>query len=469
MTAKTKSQGALLAVLFFGVLMGALDIAIVAPALHPIQTEFGITPRLTAWVFSIYLLFSLVGTPMMAKLADLHGRRLVYIADIVLFAAGSLVVIAGGLTGQFWLFLTGRAVQGLGAGGIFPVASAVIGDTVAPEKRGSALGLIGAVWGLAFILGPILGGLLLPFGWPILFFINIPIALVLILFSLKVLPAHEKGNSPPLDLRALLLLGLALATFTLGVNQIDIAHPLPSFLTLGVWPFLVGGVVFLLLLIASERRKTTNNPLFPHHLFKNRQLTLVYLVSAIYGVAQSSFSFIPLLAMAAFGSTGLTAAQSSYLMMPMVLAMAVASPLVGRLLDKAGSKVIVLGGVTIASLGFLAMGLCSNVMPGFIGGELLLGFGLAALAGAPLRYIVLSESPAADRTVAQGLTSLFTSMGSVVGSAVIGGAAASMGGTWQAWASSFLVVAVPTVVAIGIALFLKPRQAELEASRRNHG
>jgi MFS family permease len=453
--------------------MGALDIAIVAPALHPIQAEFGITPRLTAWVFSIYLLFSLVGTPIMAKLADLHGRRLVYIADIILFAVGSLVVVLGGVTGQFWVFLTGRAVQGLGAGGIFPVASAVIGDTVAPEKRGSALGLIGAVWGLAFILGPILGGLLLPFGWPILFVINIPVAFVLIGFSLKVLPSHKKGNSPPLDLRALLLLGGALATFTLGVNQIDISHPMESLGSLEVWPFLVGGIVLLGLLILSERRKTTQNPLFPHHLFQNRQLALVYLVSAIYGIAQSSFSFIPLLAMAAFGSTGgqpgLTAAQSSYLMMPMVLAMAVASPLVGRLLDKLGSKVIVLSGVTIATAGFVAMGLCSNVMPGFIGGELLLGFGLAALAGAPLRYIVLSETPAPDRTIAQGLTSLFTSMGSVLGSALMGAAAASMGGTWRAWASTFLLVAGPTAVAIIVAGFLKSRHAEQETSLRNHG
>ncbi|HTH13860.1 MAG TPA: MFS transporter, partial [Spirochaetia bacterium] len=136
MTKKAQSQGGLLAVLFFGVLMGALDIAIVAPALHPIQTEFGISPRVTAWVFSIYLLFSLVGTPVMAKLADLHGRRLVYIGDLILFAIGSFVVVVGGLTGQFWVFLTGRAIQGLGAGGIFPVASAVIGDTVSPDKRG---------------------------------------------------------------------------------------------------------------------------------------------------------------------------------------------------------------------------------------------------------------------------------------------------------------------------------------------
>ena len=229
MSRKPASPGALMAVLFFGVLMGALDIAIVAPALHPIQQEFGTTPRWTAWIFSIYMLFSLIGTPLMAKLADLYGRRLVYVSNIALFAFGSLVVVAGGLTGQFWVFLAGRAVQGLGAGGIFPVAAAVIGDTVAPENRGSALGLLGAVWGLAFILGPILGGLLIPFGWTWLFLINLPIAVALVIGALLVLPSHKKGDTPPLDFRALILLAGALASFALGVNQLDTAHPPQQF------------------------------------------------------------------------------------------------------------------------------------------------------------------------------------------------------------------------------------------------
>lgn len=467
MSKRITSQAGLMAVLFFGILMGALDIAIVAPALHPIQNEFSITPRQTSWIFAVYMLFSLIGTPLMAKLADIHGRRLVYIADIVLFALGSIAVIAGGLTGQFWLFLTGRAIQGLGAGGIFPVASAVIGDTVVPEKRGSALGMLGAVWGLAFILGPILGGVLLPFGWTTLFWINLPIALILIVAAVFVLPAHVKGNTPPLDIPALLLLGATLASFAIGINQIDTGHFASSLLTVEVWLPIALSLALLGVLIASERQKV-DNPLFPHALFTNPQLTLVYLIGGVYGLIQATLSFLPTLAMAAFSGQGMTSSQSSYMMLPMVLAMSIGSPVVGRILDRVGSRLVIVVGVVLSALGFLSLGLMSTSMAGYLVGEVLLGFGVAALAGAPLRYVVLAETPAKDRTIAQGLSSLFISVGGVLGTALIGGLAASGSTPLEGWSSAFLLVVFPSAVAIVLSLFLKNKHSERETAQRNH-
>jgi MFS family permease len=155
MNDKTRNQ--ILLVLFLGVLMGALDIAIVAPALPSIQAFFTVGDRILTWTFTIYVLFNLIGTPLMAKLSDTYGRRSIYTLDVTLFALGSLIV-ALSPANMFAMLLIGRALQGFGAGGIFPVASAVIGDTFPPEKRGGALGLIGAVFGLAFLVGPILGG-----------------------------------------------------------------------------------------------------------------------------------------------------------------------------------------------------------------------------------------------------------------------------------------------------------------------
>src|SRR5512140_2809623 len=124
MNDKTRNQ--VLLVLFLGVLMGALDIAIVAPALPSIQKFFIVGDRALTWTFTIYVLFNLIGTPLMAKLSDISGRRSIYILDVVLFAAGSLTV-ALSPQNMFAILLIGRALQGLGAGGIFPVASAVIG------------------------------------------------------------------------------------------------------------------------------------------------------------------------------------------------------------------------------------------------------------------------------------------------------------------------------------------------------
>ncbi len=214
-------QGAnrILAVLFVGVLMGALDIAIVGPALPAMRAEFGADERAIAWVFTIYVLFNLIGTPLMAKLSDRLGRRLVYTLDVALFAAGSLVVATARSLDQV---LVGRAVQAFGAGGIFPVASAVIGDALPPERRGRALGLIGAVFGIAFLLGPFVAAGLLRFGWEWLFIVNLPVAVALMVASWRILPgAAGRDDTPPFDWAGMLLLSVALGTLSLGLSNID--------------------------------------------------------------------------------------------------------------------------------------------------------------------------------------------------------------------------------------------------------
>ncbi|BDZ68704.1 hypothetical protein GCM10025860_21520 [Methanobacterium ferruginis] len=124
--------------------MGSLDIGIVGPALPAIGTYFGVNERLLSWVFTIYILFFMIGTPLMAKLSDIYGRKTVYLVNILLFAAGSVITIT---SLSFDMVLLGRAIQGVGAGGLFPVANAFIGDIFPPEKRGGALGILSSVWG----------------------------------------------------------------------------------------------------------------------------------------------------------------------------------------------------------------------------------------------------------------------------------------------------------------------------------
>ena len=150
----------ILILLFIGVLMGALDISIVGPAIPSIEKTIHVEPRALGWIFSIYVLLQLTGIPLFAKLSDMFGRRNIYALSVGIFGLGSLVVV---FSNYFSILLLGRAIQGFGASGIFPIALAVIGDVFPPEKRGSALGMIGAVFGIAFIVGPILAGTLLAF------------------------------------------------------------------------------------------------------------------------------------------------------------------------------------------------------------------------------------------------------------------------------------------------------------------
>lgn len=457
MNDKTRNQ--ILLVLFLGVLMGALDIAIVAPALPAIQSAFGVDDRLLAWTFSIYVLFNLIGTPLMAKLSDTFGRRTVYVLDVVLFAVGSLVV-ALAPTNVFGVVLAGRALQGFGAGGIFPVASAVIGDTFPPEKRGSALGLIGAVFGLAFLVGPILGGILLSVaGWQWLFIVNLPIAAVVSAMALRLLPATRPEVRKPFDWLGMAVLGVMLASLSYGLNQIDTQTFVSSVLSLNVWPFLLVAIGLALAFPLVERRAA--DPVLNLDLFKRRQPVLAGLLSAGAGLGEVGMVFIPSLAIAAL--PGLVDQRSaSYLLMPVVLALAIGSPTVGRLLDRFGSKIVVLGGAALLAVGMLLFSW--PVMTGslwtFIVAGAVVGLGLSALLGAPVRYIMLNEAAASERTTAQGALALFTSVGQLVSSALVGAVADSLGGGVSGYGSAYLAIGVIAVIMVVMTFGLKNREEE---------
>ena len=465
---ESHSRKTVLTVLFIGVLMGALDIAIVGPALPSIRAYFNISDRALSWIFSIYVLFNLIGTPLMAKLSDQFGRRSIYILDVTLFALGSLLVV---FSPSFPFLLAGRAIQGFGAGGIFPVASAVIGDTFPAEKRGGALGLIGAVFGLAFIIGPILGGILLSITtWKWLFLINLPIAVTVILLSLRVLPS-KRMVSKRFDWKGMIVLTVMLASLALAVNQLDTNSFFASLVSLKVLPFLIlfGALVFVL--VALEKR--TENPIISLALFDRRQLRLTYALSTGAGFAEAGLVFMPLLAVVSLASSGITTANASWMLMPVVLAMSVGSPLAGRFLDKLGSRIVILFGTGVTMLGFILLGLFSGSMALFITAGVLIGLGLSALLGAPLRYIMLNESKLEERSVAQGVVAVFSSTGQLLGGALTGAIAASYSltsGAAAGYSLAFLVTGMLSLLLFIIAFLLKNRtdeQATVKSNQRS--
>lgn len=448
-----KQRNTVLAVLFVGVLMGALDIAIVGPALPAIQAQFGLDTRAGSWIFSIYVLANLVGTPLMAKLSDNFGRRAIYILDVALFALGSIVVVLSAGIGGFPMLLAGRAIQGFGAGGIFPVASAVIGDTFPPDRRGRALGLIGAVFGMAFVIGPILGGVLLLAGWQWLFVINLPIAAVVVVLAWRVLPSHRLPQPGRFDVRGMVLLAGALVAMALGLVSIDadafwtsLAQPL-------VWGSLLVSLVCWIALILVERKVA--NPVFPIALFGRRQLRVGYLLTAGAGLGEASLVFLPLLAVAALHVDSPT---GSFLLMPVVLAMSVGSPLAGRMLDRFGSRSVILAGIAVLTLGMLLLSRTGTVLGWYIAAGVLIGLGLSALLGAPIRYVTLNETTPAERSAGQGMVNIFTSIGQLLGAATVGAVAAA--GTVDGYLDAYTLIAVLGVVLFVIALMLKNQAQE---------
>ncbi len=439
----------LLTLLFFGVLMGALDIAILGPALKPIKEYFVASDRQITWIINIYVLSNLVATPLLSKLSDLYGRRVIYISSVFLFALGSLVVI---FSNHFDVLVIGRGIQGFGAGGFFPVASAVIGDTFPKEKQGSALGLIGAVFGLAFIVGPMVGGLLLMIGWRWIFILNLPMSLILIIGAIKLIPSKRLETHIKFDWVGMLLLLSCLAFFSFSINGIDTRNFVDSFMSSKVLPFFLLSLVILPIFIVLQKRAAS--PTINTHLFRSKQLVLSYLLAFGAGLGEVGVMFIPGFAKSAFG---LSPSAASFALIPLLVALLIGAPLSGRLLDKIGSKTVLSFGTLLLTIGLAGLWNFANTKTGFYISEAILGLGLSAVLGAPLRYNVNHETSDSDRASGQGILSVFISIGQLVSAALVGALIASLGGGMPGYKGAFSVLAIVSVFMVVATIGLKSK------------
>jgi MFS family permease len=429
--------------------MGALDISIVGPAIPSIESFLNLDPRFSGWIFSIYVLFNLIGISLFARLSDVYGRRNIYVSALLIFAIGSLWV---SLAQSFNSLLIGRAIQGFGASGIFPVASALVGDLFPPEKRGRILGLIGAVFGLAFLMGPFIAGVMLHyFEWHFLFIINLPISIVLIYYSLKILPSVPNSKVSRIDWGGIAALGVALAGFTLSLNNID-ANEMRSVLynPRVILPLSIALLSLAMLIIVERKAK---DPIIKLSFLASRQIRIAGIIAVATGVVQACFVFIPKFVVTSFS---VTPSAASFMLTPFVLATAIGSPVFGRLIDRYGVKKIVVAGLLLLAGGFYMLSVTGNQKPVYYMSGVLIGLGLSVLAGSSLRYIILNNTAAEDRATSQGMLTIFISIGQITGTAVIGLLMASATGR-VAFESIFTGVAVLLLAMLVLSLGLKGR------------
>ncbi|MCQ8905483.1 MAG: MFS transporter [Methanothermobacter sp.] len=456
---ETGHRNRILILLFIGVFMGALDIGIIGPALPAIEDYFRVDPRLASWTFISYILFFMLGTPLMAKLSDRYGRRDIYILDIILFAAGSVITA---ISPSYPLLILGRSIQGFGAGGIFPVASAFIGDTFPPESRGKALGIIGSVFGFSSIAGPILAGFILPYGWQWLFLINIPIAAIIVVTGFLILPVTVKGDDGKFDAMGTILLAITVASLAVGINQInttDIAGSLMRPIVL--FPLIIAAALTPLL---WRVERAADDPVVEVDLLGSREVRIATAISAGNGLSQSAIVFIPSYALIALS---LSESMASFSLLPFVTTMALSAPLVGVLLDRVGSRTVMVSGSIILMAGCIIMALLSSTAPLFILAEILMALGLITVIGSPLRYIMLSETPPEKRASGQALINIVSSAGQLVGGALIGGIIGSMGGGIMGYRFSFLFLVAVAVSIFLLSTNLKGRSEQLETMKKN--
>ncbi|KVU99427.1 EmrB/QacA family drug resistance transporter [Burkholderia ubonensis] len=404
--------GLIIAALLLVMLLSALDQTIVSTALPTIVGELGGLDQLS-WVVTAYLLSSTVVLPLYGKLGDLYGRKIVLQAAIVLFLAGS--VLCGVAQDMTQLILL-RALQGLGGGGLMVVTMAAIGDLIPPDERGRYQGMFGGVYGLATIIGPLLGGFLVEhLSWRWIFYINLPlgfVALAVIGVAFKPHAAHVKHR---IDYLGAAFLATALTCVILFTTEGGSLLPWSS---PQLWMTLVLGVVAIGGFVYEERLAA--EPIMPLALFRHRTFVLCSLIGFVVGIALfGSVTFIPLYLQVVKGSTPSQAGMQLLPMMGGMLAMSVAS---GRLISRFGRyrafpiAGTLVGGVAMALLSTLSLATPLSTMYGYMA---LLGIGL----GMVMPVLVLAVQNTIDfrhMGVATSGVTLFRSIGGSLGVAAFG-------------------------------------------------
>ena len=323
------------------------------------------------------------------------------------------------------------------------------------------MGILGSVFGISAIGGPLVGAALIPFGWHWCFTINIPIAVFIIVFAAYILPDMENERKLKIDYPGIVLLSLLAVFLSYGLNQIDSNNFVNSVSSLNVAPFLVMFIILLPVFVMVEKR--AEESIVAIHLLKNKEITIACIETLAYGLIYSSVIFIPSLVII---SMGLNDQMASLMLIPILGANAVAAPVIGRILDIVCSRMIMAAGTIILAVGLIVIALYPDNFILFIVAGCLAGVGMVTIIGAPLRYIVLSETRSNERGAGQAIVNMLSSVGQLIGGALIGGVIASFSGIFG-YKISLILASVVSVIAFIFTLKLKSRDEQIQTMKEN--
>jgi EmrB/QacA subfamily drug resistance transporter len=407
---KTNRTAVVIAVMLANFL-SAIDITIVGTAMPTIIGSLGGLP-LMSWVFSGFLLASTVTVPIYGKLSDLYGRKIIFILGCTVMVIGSILCALSGSMIQLIIF---RVVQGLGAGGIMAVATTIVGDIFTVEERGKMQGLFSTVWGVAAIVGPLLGGLIIQFlSWPWVFYINAPIALIAVLVLFFSLHENIERKKHKIDYLGSLTLTVSMTALLLALLSGGSEYAWVSPQILGMFAV---AALFLIWFLVNERR--AEEPMIPLDLFKLPVIAVSVLVSFLtQAVLMGSNSYLPSYVQGVLGGT---ATQAGLMLMPISIGWPLASWLGGRKLIAWGFRRTALTGCVLIAVAAVLLNFISPAIgswyPMIVLFVLGVGMGLITLA-----FIVGVQSAVAwnQRGVATASLQFIRSLGASVGVAVMG-------------------------------------------------
>jgi EmrB/QacA subfamily drug resistance transporter len=401
-----------LGAVMIGIFLAALDQTVVGTALPRIITDLGGNDLYT-WAFTAYLLTSTISGPLYGKLSDLFGRRPIFLFGIGVFMIGSLLA---GLSAEMWQLVAARGIQGLGAGALFPIALAVIGDLFAPSERGRYQGLFGAVFGLSVLVGPAIGGLITDtIGWPFVFFLNLPVGAIVFGIVWRNLPAyHLGGDRPRIDYLGAALFTAALVPILVGLTNkrtADWADP-----TVGG---LIGiGVLILLLFIWVESR--ADEPIVPLELFRIRSFTVS--VAAVFLAAFGFFATVVFLPRWFQVVNGSSATESGYQILPLLGGLIISAVVSGQIVSRTGRyRLLIFGALVVMSAGlFMLSNLRADTpIPVLWAWMFVTGLGVGPTF-AVFTLVVQNNVPVARLGTATSNLTFFQQVGGTVGLALVG-------------------------------------------------
>ena len=336
----------ILGAVMVGVFLAALDQTVVGTALPRIITDLG-GNSLYTWAFTAYLLTSTISGPLYGKLSDLFGRRPIFLFGIGVFMIGSLLA---GLSQEMWQLVAARGIQGLGAGALFPIALAVIGDLFAPSERGRYQGLFGAVFGLSVLVGPAIGGIITDtIGWPFVFFLNLPIGAFVFAVVWRYLPSyHLGGERTQIDYLGAALFTGALVPILVGLTNKGTA----DWTDPAVGGLIMLGALILLLFVWAETRAP--EPIVPLDQFRLRSFTVS--VAAVFLAAFGFFATVVFLPRWFQVVAGASATESGYQILPLLGGLIISAVASGQIVSRTGRyRLLMFGALVVMAIGLFML------------------------------------------------------------------------------------------------------------------
>lgn len=394
-----------------GVFMAALDNGIMTSALTTLTHAFGVTPTWGTWTMTLYTLGMAISVPIVGKFSDRYGRKRLFLIEIGLFGFGSLLVA---LSPNFVSFLAARFIQSLGGGGIFIIASSYVLSTFPKERQGRALGMIGGMHGIASVLGPNIGALILSLtgSWHWLFLINLPIAAILFALGTKHLQEGRERVATRTDWIGIVILTGAIFSFMYSVTTLDGGHVSSSLLAPSFLAWLGAGVLLFVALWRYDKRapRRAIDPILPTDMLRGTAFRLTLLLGLFSGAILGAVIFIP-----GYVEQFLhvDAAMSGFWFTPLALAAGVGAAGGGHIIDWKGPIASLTAAASSAVIGFALFPLWVEVPWQMVVASCFVGLGFGAMLGAPLN-VLATERTERDKGIALATLSLVRQIGMAI-------------------------------------------------------